>query len=144
MAFDGGCSGNPGPMGVGVYIINEDEPSETYSIAEHIGDGTNNIAEYSALIRGLSFLLYELRLKDSHIPIIGDSMLVIRQVNNEFSVNSSSMVKYWEKVNSLLTVLRKDGKNIITVRYEAGEFHNYAHRLTQTALAPYKKGGNKK
>jgi ribonuclease HI len=47
---DGACTGNPGPMGVGVVIIDGKERRE---VSEFLGHGTNNIAELTAIIRAL-------------------------------------------------------------------------------------------
>jgi ribonuclease HI len=47
---DGACSGNPGPMGIGVVVLNDGERTE---IGEYLGVGTNNIAELTAIERGL-------------------------------------------------------------------------------------------
>ncbi|MDE2027370.1 MAG: ribonuclease H, partial [Candidatus Omnitrophica bacterium] len=45
---DGGCSGNPGPAAIGVVIKEGEKTIKT--LAQAIGRGTNNIAEYTALI----------------------------------------------------------------------------------------------
>jgi ribonuclease HI len=50
---DGACSGNPGPAGVGVHIARPDRITE-YS--EFIGEGTNNVAELTAILRGIELL----------------------------------------------------------------------------------------
>jgi ribonuclease HI len=47
---DGGCVPNPGPAGIGVVIIDGKERKE---ISEYLGMGTNNIAELTAIVRGL-------------------------------------------------------------------------------------------
>ncbi len=47
---DGACSGNPGPCGIGVVVIDGTEQKE---ISEYLGEGTNNIAELTAILRGL-------------------------------------------------------------------------------------------
>ena len=47
---DGACSGNPGPMGIGVVVIADREHAER---GEYLGIGTNNIAELTAIQRGL-------------------------------------------------------------------------------------------
>jgi ribonuclease HI len=47
---DGACSGNPGPMGIGVVVLNGNERKE---LGEYLGIGTNNIAELTAIERGL-------------------------------------------------------------------------------------------
>jgi ribonuclease HI len=43
---DGACSGNPGPAGVGVVLIDGKERRE---LSEYLGTGTNNIAELTAI-----------------------------------------------------------------------------------------------
>jgi ribonuclease HI len=48
---DGACSGNPGPMGIGVVVIDGGKRKEH---GEYLGTGTNNIAELVAIERGLS------------------------------------------------------------------------------------------
>jgi ribonuclease HI len=48
---DGACSSNPGPAGLGVVIVG-DGPGQR-EISEYLGQGTNNIAELSAILRGL-------------------------------------------------------------------------------------------
>jgi ribonuclease HI len=47
---DGACSGNPGPAGLGVVIIDGKHRKE---LSEYLGEGTNNIAELTAILRGL-------------------------------------------------------------------------------------------
>jgi len=50
---DGACSGNPGPAGIGVFV---QRPDEVLELSEYIGSGTNNIAELTAILRGLQSL----------------------------------------------------------------------------------------
>jgi len=47
---DGACTGNPGPMGIGVVILDGQKRDE---ISEYLGEGTNNIAELTAIVRAL-------------------------------------------------------------------------------------------
>ncbi len=47
---DGACTGNPGPAGLGVVIIDDGKHRE---LSEYLGEGTNNIAELMAIYRGL-------------------------------------------------------------------------------------------
>ncbi|HEU5056442.1 MAG TPA: ribonuclease H [Kofleriaceae bacterium] len=47
---DGGATPNPGPCGIGVVILDRGERRE---ISEYLGEGTNNIAELTAVLRGL-------------------------------------------------------------------------------------------
>ena len=50
---DGACSGNPGPMGIGVVVIDGGQRKEK---GEYLGIGTNNIAELTAIARGIDLV----------------------------------------------------------------------------------------
>lgn len=50
---DGACSGNPGPAGLGVVVVDGDEKRE---LSEYLGQGTNNIAELTAILRAAESL----------------------------------------------------------------------------------------
>ena len=58
---DGACSGNPGPAGLGVVIIDGEQRRE---LSEYLGEGTNNIAELMAILRGLE------EVSDKRRPVI--------------------------------------------------------------------------
>jgi ribonuclease HI len=58
---DGACTGNPGPAGLGVVIVDGDKRTE---LSEYLGEGTNNIAELTAILRGLA------AVKDRSRPVV--------------------------------------------------------------------------
>jgi len=58
---DGACTGNPGPAGVGVVIIDGKQRKE---LSEYLGEGTNNIAELTAILRGLE------SIEDKSRPVV--------------------------------------------------------------------------
>ena len=59
---DGACTGNPGPMGIGVVLLSGAHRRE---ISEYLGPlGTNNIAELVAILRALE------AIKDRKRPVI--------------------------------------------------------------------------
>lgn len=81
---DGGARGNPGPAAVGIIVC--DARGEV--LREHhetIGEATNNIAEYRAVIRGLE-LAHELGIQE--IEYFVDSELVARQLSGEYRIKS--------------------------------------------------------
>ena len=51
---DGACSGNPGPAGVGVVALWDDQKRE---LSEYIGEATNNIAELTGVLRAVELAL---------------------------------------------------------------------------------------
>ena len=68
---DGGARGNPGPAALGVYI--QDESGKTLaSIGKVIGQATNNVAEYSAIVEGLNWLLLNKQKLNIQITLGGD------------------------------------------------------------------------
>jgi len=95
---DGGCSGNPGPAAVGVVIKNGPDTIKTISRA--IGDGTNNIAEYTALIVGLQEALI---LKADEVSITTDSELMCKQVLGEYAVKHGNIKPLFDQVKHLMT-----------------------------------------
>jgi ribonuclease HI len=83
---DGASLGNPGPMGIGIVIYRGETRVE--ELSEYLGNGTNNIAEYTAIIRALETAR---RMGESEIHLKSDSQLVIRQVNNEYKVKDPKL-----------------------------------------------------
>jgi ribonuclease HI len=71
---DGACSGNPGPMGIGVVVIDGRERDE---IGEYLGTGTNNIAELVAIERGLEVALGRLATTTRPVRVHSDSAYAI-------------------------------------------------------------------
>lgn len=65
---DGACSGNPGPAGIGILLERGDEAVEH---SEFIGEGTNNVAELTAILRALELLRPE--DKEAHVLLYTDS-----------------------------------------------------------------------
>ena len=84
---DGGAIGNPGPSAIGV-VIEYGGKKKTY--AENIGEGTNNEAEYKALIfalKKLKALIGSKNAKDAQIKCFSDSQLMVNQLNHQFKLN---------------------------------------------------------
>jgi ribonuclease HI len=84
---DGGARGNPGPAAIGV-VLSTPEGDEVASIGETIGETTNNVAEYRALLRGIQ-LAAEHGARD--ISVVNDSELVARQVTGVYKVKHPAM-----------------------------------------------------
>jgi ribonuclease HI len=84
---DGGSRGNPGPAAIAAVVATPDgEIIEQRG--ERIGDATNNVAEYRALLLGLE-RARELGAKE--VEVIGDSQLIVRQVNGEYRVKDEGL-----------------------------------------------------
>ena len=90
---DGCCRGNPGPAGIGV-VIRDSHKKVLKELSEYIGEGTNNIAEYRALIRGLEEAG---SLGADELAIFMDSELVVKQLNGEYRVKDDGMKELFKK-----------------------------------------------
>ncbi|MCL6519999.1 MAG: secondary thiamine-phosphate synthase enzyme YjbQ [Armatimonadetes bacterium] len=99
VAIDGAAKGNPGPAGVGIVIADE-TGNVLCEISEHIGIATNNLAEYTALIRGLEEAL-KLGFRD--VEITTDSELLAKQIKGEYRVRSESITPLFSKALDLLS-----------------------------------------
>jgi len=94
--FDGGTRPtNPGPSAIG-YSVSTDDSTEQGS--HHIGEATNNQAEYHALIQALQTAQ---QMGCTEVMVKGDSQLVVKQVQGEWSVNDSELRTLWKRVTEL-------------------------------------------
>ena len=95
--FDGATKHtNPGLRGIGALLKGPD--GQRIEIAREIGEGTNNEAEYCALIAVLDAAI-EAGVQD--LVVHGDSQLVIRQVNGEWLINAKPLVPLCKTVLEL-------------------------------------------
>ena len=94
---DGGARGNPGPAAIGIVIKDEhDQIIKTH--AEAIGHATNNVAEYSAIIKALEIAK---KLEPTEIHCYLDSELVVKQLRQEYKVKDPDLQKLFVKVWNL-------------------------------------------
>ena len=109
---DGGARGNPGPAGIGA-VLTDPSGEVIGEIAEGIGETTNNVAEYSALIAGLELAL-EKGVTD--IQVFMDSELVISQLKGEWKIKNDRLRTLAVKARALLN--RFESKSLQHVRRE--------------------------
>ena len=122
---DGGARGNPGPAAIGV-IVRDGDGEVVVERGERIGEATNNVAEYRALLLGLELAK---RLGGTELELIGDSELVVRQVEGRYKVKNAGMKELYQKAKAALRDF--DSWSIRHVRRE----HNAdADRLVNEAL----------
>jgi ribonuclease HI len=80
--IDGGSRGNPGEAGIGIHFPG------VVKIAEYLGTGTNNFAEYSALLTALRYAVF---VRCSELHLYADSELVVRQIQGEYQVRNEAI-----------------------------------------------------
>ncbi|BDA47713.1 probable ribonuclease HI [Coccomyxa sp. Obi] len=98
LEFDGGARGNPGPAGAGSVLVHTTTGKEVGRMCFGLGRTTNNVAEYSALLRGLEAAQ---ALGVKRIKCLGDSKLVVEQVNGRWQVKNPGLQPLHARVDFL-------------------------------------------
>ena len=129
MYTDGASAGNPGPAGIGI-VINDKEDRVVGRVSSYIGDGTNNFAEYSALIRALKIAIY---FKTKDLKIRTDSELIVKQIKGEYKVNSDKIKPLYEEAIKLKKVI-----NSCRIEHVPRTFNDKADYLAKKAITTFK------
>lgn len=89
---DGGSRGNPGPAAYGVFI-QDTSGHILWKEGKTLGSTTNNVAEYSAILAALTWLVKEAeQLKGyDRIAFFMDSELLCRQLNGIYRVKNEAL-----------------------------------------------------
>jgi len=122
---DGGARGNPGPAGIGA-VIEFLETQKIIEVSEKIGETTNNVAEYKAILKALQVALAN---GASEAECFLDSELVVRQLNGEYRIKDP-------KLAYLANEIIKEKKNYAAVSFTsiAREQNKKADKLVNKAL----------
>src|SRR5687768_2925678 len=95
---DGACRGNPGPMGIGAVLYDELGGKKLGEVSRVCGSGTNNRAEYLALIALLE-LAKEKGLRDLYVQ--SDSQVMIRQMRGEYRVKDPQLQLLYRQASDI-------------------------------------------
>lgn len=123
--IDGGARGNPGPAGVGVVILDANG-KKIKEVSKYIGEATNNIAEYNALLYGLEEALM---LRADDIAINMDSELVAKQLTGDYRVKDSNIKPLFERALNMLKSFKK-----FEIRHVEREKNKEADKLVNKAI----------
>ena len=100
---DGGARGNPGPAAAG-GVIKNDKGEIILKTSKYLGETTNNVAEYEALVLALQKakgIFKAQKIKDKNLECYLDSELVVKQLNHEYKIKDENMQKLFIKVWNL-------------------------------------------
>lgn len=123
---DGGSRGNPGPAAIGVTI-----GSRRYS--EAIGNATNNVAEYTAVIFALKKIKASVgskQAKNTEVEINSDSELMVSQLNGAYKIKDEAIGKLFLEIWN-----RKQDFKQVTCKYIPREKNKAADRLVNLAFS---------
>ena len=122
---DGGARGNPGPAAA-AYVLEAEDGTVLAAHGEAIGTTTNNVAEYRALVAGLSRAL---ELGVDELEVVSDSELLVKQMRGEYRVKNEALI-------DLSLAAAQLARRLGRVRYSAvrREENELADRLVNEAL----------
>jgi len=127
---DGASFGNPGPMGIGVVIYRDGK--KVSEMSEYIGNGTNNVAEYTAVMRALE---YAKESGDKEVRVKSDSQLIVRQLNGDYKVKDEKLRALKRQVDGLCAGMS------VSFEHIPREQNNEADALSKEAAETGKKAG---
>lgn len=125
---DGAARGNPGPAAIGAVLYRGSPASGKVVevLSEAIGHGTNNVAEYQALIEGLEMAA---RHRPSVLVVRCDSQLLVRQLQGRYKVKSPGLRPLFRQARRLL-----DGFGNVRIEHVRREHNRRADQLANQAL----------
>ncbi|HHV79142.1 MAG TPA: Nif3-like dinuclear metal center hexameric protein [Firmicutes bacterium] len=94
---DGASSGNPGDAGIGLVI--KEKGCNPVEKSEYIGQATNNVAEYKAVIRALEWAA---EAGAAVVTVFSDSELVVNQLNGDYGIRDPELRQLFSQIESLL------------------------------------------
>jgi len=122
---DGGSRGNPGPAAAG-FVLEDVDGRRLQAKAFFLGETTNNVAEYTALIKALEAAK---KLGADQVVVHSDSELMVRQLSGAYKVKSEAIRPLFEHVNELRSQFES-----CLVRHVRREKNEEADRLVNQAL----------
>jgi ribonuclease HI len=106
---DGAARGNPGPASAGAVLFSLDRPdardplaSPDATISEYLGVQTNNVAEYTAVVRAIA-LGQELGAR--RLELLLDSKLIVEQLAGRWRVKDAKLRPLWAEALQRLRTL---------------------------------------
>jgi len=98
---DGASRGNPGPASYGFVLKSKDGPI-LHEEGEQIGITTNNVAEYTAVIKAFDYIIKKFFRKAPHkIEVVSDSRLVVEQLSGRFKIKSPNLMPLFDKIKTM-------------------------------------------
>ena len=122
---DGASRGNPGPSAIGI-VIKDDKQQTLMEVSEYIGQGTNNNAEYLAVLKAIEQAII---FKAEEVTLYVDSELVEKQLTGKYKVKNRSLKKHFTDILKLCSNFSK-----ITIHHIARDKNSDADKLANLAL----------
>ena len=124
MWVDGAARGNPGPAGAGVILEMTDGTVER--LGEYLGEATNNVAEYKALLMGVQMAA---RLGVGELLVKSDSELIVKQLNGLYKVKNPALQELYFSTIKAISSFEK-----VTFTHVPRDENKEADRMANLAI----------
>jgi ribonuclease HI len=121
---DGGARGNPGPAAYAYVIERPGQPA--VEVAGRLGTATNNLAEYTALVRALE---HARKLGARRLHVHSDSELLVKQMNGVYKVKHEGLRPLYEQAQQLCKQFES-----VKIQHVFREQNKHADRLYNEVL----------
>jgi ribonuclease HI len=122
---DGASKGNPGPAGIGVAMFTMDG-QKIAQLGKAIGDATNNIAEYTALIEALQLAD---RMGVRVVFVLSDSELMVKQMTGVYKIKNPEILQKVKEAQKLVKQFER-----FSINYVERENNRLADALSTSML----------
>ena len=103
---DGAARGNPGPASAGAALYDlrradarDPRAAPDASISDYLGVQTNNVAEYTGVVRALELAA---ELGASEVDLLLDSKLIVEQLAGRWRVKDPKLIPLWAAARATL------------------------------------------
>ncbi|MGD0920657.1 MAG: ribonuclease HI family protein [Terriglobia bacterium] len=125
MHIDGASRGNPGPAAYAV-VVKAVDGALLAAFSKCLGQATNNVAEYEALLAALG---YALRHHHLRLTVVSDSELLVRQIQGSYKVKSAGLQPLHQQARQMIERLES-----FAIEHVRREHNREADRLVNKAL----------
>jgi len=122
---DGGSRGNPGPAAA-AFVLSDSAGNQIEARAFFLGRATNNVAEYTGLIRALEAAVLR---QANQVTLFSDSELLVRQINGRYRVKSEKIIPLYQQAVQLLSQFQS-----WKVQHITRDKNTHADKLVNRAL----------
>jgi len=129
---DGASSGNPGRSGAGI-IARDKDGDVIFTRSIFLGEMTNNMAEYEALLIALNEAVQN---SVKNVTVYTDSQLVANQVNGLYKIRNMTLFQYVKKIRQTMSNF-----NHFAIHYIPREQNREADKLAKDAILKGQTGG---
>ena len=128
--IDGASSGNPGDASIGV-VIKDKSCLYQETVSQYIGQTTNNVAEYRALLMALNRAI---ELAAEKLSVKSDSELLVKQIKGVYKVKNDAL----KELNAQALSMIKKFK-FFHIEHVRREYNKDADKLAKQAITDYRR-----